>query len=158
MTLSDFNEFWPTFSEVIKAQETYALNPDMTREQAFSLWCEAPLKSFALVENNNVLGTYYIKQNAMGPGDHICNCGYMVASEARGKGVAHSLCEHSMEMATELGFDAMQFNNVVSTNKVAVRLWNKFGFKTLGTVPKAFRHARLGLVDCYIMFKWLRIK
>ena len=156
ITKSDFESFWLTFSAVIQAQETYAFDPDMTQEQAFSLWCEIPLKSYVFVENKVVLGTYYIKPNAMGPSSHICNCGYMVSSEARGKGIARRMCEHSQKKAIELGFDAMQFNSVVSTNEVAVRLWEKLGFAIIGTIPRAYNHAQLGFVDSYIMFKWLR--
>lgn len=155
MSKSDFESFWPTFSAVIQAQETYAFDPNMTLGEAFSLWCELPLKAYVYVENDVVLGTYYIKPNAMGPSNHICNCGYMVSSEARGKGIARLLCEHSQKTAIELGFDAMQFNSVVSTNEVAVRLWGKLGFNIIGTIPKAYRHAQLGLVDSYVMYKWL---
>jgi len=54
------------------------------------------------------------------------------------------------------GFDAMQFNSVVYTNEVAVKLWQRLGFHITGTIPKAYKHAQLGLVDSYIMYKWLR--
>ncbi|WP_407330768.1 GNAT family N-acetyltransferase [Enterovibrio sp. 27052020O] len=156
ITRSDFETFWPTFYAIIQAQETYAFDPDMTLKQAFSLWCEMPLKAYVFIENDLVLGTYYIKPNAMGPSRHICNCGYMVSSEARGKGIARLMCEHSQKTALELGFDAMQFNSVVSTNDVAIKLWEKLGFTIIGTIPKAYKHAQLGLVDSYIMYKWLR--
>ncbi|GAK82694.1 histone acetyltransferase HPA2 and related acetyltransferases [Vibrio ponticus] len=155
MTEMDFASFWSTFSSVIEAQETYAFDPDMTRDQAYALWCQTPQKVYAYVENGAVLGSYYIKPNAMGPSNHICNCGYMVASEARGKGIAKLLCEHSQQTALELGYLAMQFNSVVSTNTVAVNLWQKLGFSIIGTIPKAYRHKRLGLIDSYIMYKWL---
>ncbi len=128
----------------------------MTLEQAFDLWCETPLKAYAFVENDLVLGTYYIKPNAMGPSHHICNCGYMVSSEARDRGIARRLCEHSQHKAIELGFEAMQFNSVVSTNEVAVRLWKKLGFNIVGTIPKAYKHPQLGYVDSYVMYKWLK--
>lgn len=156
ITKSEFNSFWSTFSSVIQAQETYAFDSDMTQEQAYVLWCQSPLKSFAFIENGEVLGTYYIKPNAMGPSRHICNCGYMVSSEARGKGVARRMCEHSQQVAIELGFEAMQFNSVVSTNDIAVKLWEKMGYTIIGTIPKAYKHGRLGLVDSYIMYKWLQ--
>ncbi|BDR13655.1 GNAT family N-acetyltransferase [Vibrio sp. STUT-A11] len=155
-TKVDFELFWPTFSAVIRAQETYAFDPEMTQEEAYHIWCEVPLKSYVYVENEVVLGTYYLKPNAMGPSNHICNCGYMVASEARGKGIARKMCEHSQQMAEEFGFEAMQFNSVVSTNEVAVELWQKLGFSIIGTIPKAYRHGRLGYVDSLVMYKWLR--
>jgi hypothetical protein len=65
------------------------------------------------------------------------------------------MCEHSQKVATDNGFLAMQFNSVVSTNEVAVALWQKLGFEVVGRLPRAYQHARLGLVDCLVMFKWL---
>lgn len=50
ITKSDFDSFWPTFSAIIQAQETYAFDPNMTQEQAFALRCEMPLKTFAFIE------------------------------------------------------------------------------------------------------------
>ncbi|PIE54237.1 MAG: GNAT family N-acetyltransferase [Dethiosulfovibrio peptidovorans] len=156
ITKSDFESFWPMFSQIIQAQETYTFDSDMTLEQSFSLWCEIPLETYVFVENDVVLGSYYIKPNSMGPSRHICNCGYMVSSEARGKGIAHRMCEHSQQKAIELGFEAMQFNSVVSTNEVAVRLWKKLGFSIIGTISKAYKHPQLGYMDSYVMYKWLR--
>ncbi|NVK42535.1 MAG: GNAT family N-acetyltransferase [Oceanospirillaceae bacterium] len=152
---SDFETFWPCFKAIIEAKETYALDPDMSLEEAYRLWCEVPLETFVLEENGQIIGTYYIKPNAMGPGNHICNCGYMVADWARGKGIAKRLGEHSQRIALELGFEAMQFNSVVSSNQVAVTLWQKLGFNIIGTIPRGYRHGRLGYVDCYIMYKHL---
>lgn len=157
MTRSDFEFFWPTFSATIMAQEAYAFDATMTFAQSYALWCESPLKTYVYVENNTVLGTYYIKANAMGPSRHICNCGYMVSQAARGRGVARKMCEHSQKVTLELGFDAMQFNSVVSSNEVAVALWKKLGFDIIGTIPKAYHHGKLGLIDSYIMYKWLRV-
>ena len=54
-----------------------------------------------------------------------------------------------------MGFHAMQFNMVVSTNESAVALWKKFGFSIVGTLPRAFRHRKLGLVDAYVMHRFL---
>ena len=151
----DFLAFWPVFKAVIEAQETYAFDPVMSVEEAFQLWCVSPMKSFVAKEGDKVLGSYYLKANAAGPSSHIANCGYMVNPQSRGKGVAQKLCEHSQAMALKLGFTAMQFNSVVSSNEVAVNLWKKLGFTIIGTIPKAYNHKRFGLVDSYIMHKHL---
>ncbi|WED29597.1 GNAT family N-acetyltransferase [Vibrio sp. DW001] len=151
----DFEQFWPCFEKVIKAQETYAFDPEMTYEQAYDLWCQSPLKTYVYIENGKVLGSYYIKPNAQGPSDHICNCGYIVNENVRGKGIARKLCVHSIEIAVNLGFEAMQFNSVVSTNEIAVNLWKKIGFSIIGIIPHAYRHKRLGYVDSYIMHRKL---
>lgn len=153
MTAADFEQFWPTFSTIITAQETYSFDPNMSYEQAYQLWCLDPIKTLAFIEDGKVLGAYYIKANAAGPGNHICNCGYMVSPHARGCGIATTLCEHSQQMARELDFKAMQFNSVVSTNEEAIRLWLKLGFLIIGTIPAGYHHQRLGYVDSYIMYK-----
>jgi ribosomal protein S18 acetylase RimI-like enzyme len=102
-----------------------------------------------------VLGTYYLKPNQPTLGAHVCNCGYVVAEQARGQGIASAMCEHSQSEARALGFRAMQFNLVVSTNEGAIRLWRKHGFAVVGVLPGAFRHARLGYVDALVMYKQL---
>jgi len=152
---ADFDQVWPIIRDVVQAQETYAFDPNMDRETAWKTWVELPRATFVAEEGGQILGTYYIKANAAGPGDHVCNCGYMTAAAARGKGVASAMCRHSLQVGRELGFSAMQFNSVVASNTVAVALWQKLGFAIVGTLPKAYRHARLGLVDCHVMFRSL---
>jgi ribosomal protein S18 acetylase RimI-like enzyme len=44
---------------------------------------------------------------------------------------------------------------VVSTNESAIRLWERLGFKIVGTLPGAFRHPDKGYVDVYVMFRSL---
>ncbi|MFK4132792.1 GNAT family N-acetyltransferase [Pseudomonas luteola] len=155
ITAADFDQVWPIIQAVVQSQETYALDPAMDRDAAWKLWVELPKATFVAEREGQILGTYYIKPNAAGPGSHVCNCGYMTAEAARGQGVASALCAHSLDMGRELGFLAMQFNSVVSTNQVAVALWKKHGFEIVGTLPKAYRHRTQGLVDCYVMFRAL---
>lgn len=154
-TEEDFDEIWPIFYEVVSIGDTYAYSRDTSKQDALKIWIHNPRKTFVIEENNKILGTYYIKTNQNGPGDHVCNCGYMVSSASRGKGLATTMCEHSQKIALELGYKAMQFNFVASTNKGAVRLWNNLGFETVGRLPKAFNHPEKGLVDALVMYKWL---
>jgi ribosomal protein S18 acetylase RimI-like enzyme len=157
MTPADFEQFWPTFQAVAAAQQTYAYDPALTKEQAYALWMDLPLHTLVAEEDGVLRGSYYLKANAAGPGGHVCNCGYMVTEAARGRGVARLMCEHSQQLARDSGFLAMQFNSVVASNEVAVALWNKLGFETVGRLPKAYRHAEHGLVDCLVMYKWLAV-
>lgn len=154
-TVQDFEGIWPIFHEIVSAGETYAYDPQTTKEDAFDIWMTQPHKTFVVEEAGVVLGTYYLKRNQPGLGDHVCNCGYMVPARARGRGLATAMCEHSQEMAVRLGYKAMQFNLVVSTNRGAIRLWERLGFKTVGRLQKAFRHSTEGLVDALVMYKWL---
>ena len=65
------------------------------------------------------------------------------------------MCEHSQKVAIELGFEAMQFNFVATTNDGAVNLWKKLGFNIVGVLPKAFNHPLHGNVDALVMHKFL---
>jgi len=155
ITKSDFENFWPVFRTVVEAQETYAFDPNIDFESAYRLWCLSPHKTYAIKQNGLILGSYYIKPNAAGPGSHIANCGYMVSPENRGQGIARQLCLHSQQVAIELGYHAMQFNSVVCSNEIAIHLWKKLGYKVIGTIPNAYRHKTLGFVDAFIMYKQL---
>lgn len=151
----DFEKIWPIFYEIVSAGETYGYSQNTTKEGAENIWMKYPVKTFVIEENNEILGTYFIKTNQDGPGNHVCNCGYMVSSRARGRGLATKMCEHSQQVARKLGYKAMQFNFVASSNEGAVRLWKKLGFQIVGKLPKAFNHPSLGFVDAFIMYKWL---
>lgn len=151
----DFEKIWPIFHEIVSVGETYAYSRNTSKEEANHLWMQLPRKTYVAEENGQILGTYYIKTNHAGPGSHVCNCGYMVSSRARGRGIASSMCEHSQEIAIKLGYKAMQFNLVAASNDSAVRLWGKLGFDIVGRLPKAFSHPSKGYVDALIMYKWL---
>ena len=137
--------------------DTYAFAPASTEAEILNAWVELPLATYvACSDEGAIIGTYVLKPNQPGLGSHVCNCGYVVSAEARGKGIASAMCEHSQAEAIRLGFRAMQFNLVVSTNEGAVRLWQKLGFHIAGTLPGAFCHAQHGYVDAYVMYKRLR--
>ena len=151
----DWPAIWPIFEEIVCAGDTYAYPADTDRPTAEVLWMTKPDRSFVFEQDGKILGTYYLKTNQDGPGQHVCNCGYMVSSDARGMGIARQMCEHSQGIAVAMGFKAMQFNFVAASNDVAVALWKKLGFDVVGTLPRAFNHPTLGLVDAFVMYKWL---
>ena len=153
---SDFEQIWPIFREVVSQGDTYAYEADTNYTQAYDLWMEQPRATYIAEYDGEVVATYYIKTNQSGPGKHVCNCGYMVSSSARGRGLATAMCEHSQAQAREMGYQAMQFNFVAASNQVAVGLWLKLGFKEVGRLPSAFNNPRLGMVDALIMYKMLR--
>lgn len=154
-TKEDFEGIWPIFRDVVSAGDTYAYARETTRDEAYDIWMVLPRQTYVVAVDGQILGTYYIKTNQAGPGSHVCNCGYMVSAAARGKGLATAMCEHSQEIAVALGYQAMQFNFVASSNEGAVRLWEKLGFETVGRLPKAFNHPCKGYVDALVMYKWL---
>lgn len=152
---AEFDKLWPIFREVVAAGDTYTYAPDMSFEEARGLWTGGDVRCFIAEVDGGCVGGYMLHPNQPGLGNHVAHCGYMVAPAARGRGIAGAMCEHSLAQARCAGFQAMQFNCVVSTNAVAVRLWQKHGFGIVGRVPQAFRHARLGLVDAFVMHRFL---
>lgn len=154
-TPDDFDEIWPMFREVSSAGDTYAYPRETSKSEGERLWMDVPRQTYVVEIDGRIVGTYYIKTNQAGPGSHVCNCGYIVATTARGKGIATALCEHSQNVAVQLGYKAMQFNFVASTNDGAVGLWQKLGFEIVGKLPRAFNHPTKGFVDALVMYKWL---
>jgi len=152
----DWPDTWSIIEPVFRSGETYAFSPEITEEEAYKVWAIIPAETFvATDESNIILGTYYLKPNQPALGSHVCNCGYIVSENVRGKGVASAMCMHSQAEAITRGYRAMQYNLVVSTNEGAIRLWKKHGFEVVGTLPNAFRHPKLGYVNAYVMYKLL---
>jgi len=152
---NDANAIWAILEPTIRAGETYTLPRDMEREQALAYWFSRGHTVFVAEQDGGVVGTYYLRANQQGGGAHVCNCGYMTAAQAKGRGVATAMCEHSLEYARSQGFGAMQFNFVVSSNQAAIYIWEKFGFAIAGRLPDAFLHPVLGYVDALVMYRAL---
>lgn len=152
---SDFEDIWDIFHQVVKRGDTFAFDPKASKEDCRILWVSPPVHTFVAESQNKILGTYMLRKNQPGLGEHVANAAYMVHPVARGQGIGKAMGSHSIRQARKLGFSAIQFNFVVSTNLVAIQLWLKLGFKIVGTVPKAFHHTNLGLVDVYVMHRFV---
>jgi L-amino acid N-acyltransferase YncA len=152
---ADRDAIWNIFHEIVAAGDTYAFDPRMSREEALDYWFGADTHTYIAENDRRVVGTYILRANQAGPGAHVANAAFMVGQATRGLGVGRKMAEHSLTEARRLGFRAMQFNFVVSTNASAIHLWQQLGFKIVGTLPGAFRHPQAGYVDVYVMFRSL---
>jgi ribosomal protein S18 acetylase RimI-like enzyme len=152
---SDWNEVWAILEPVFREGESFPQSTDITEEQAYRSWIEMQGHTYVAEDDGHILGTYTLKPNQQGLGSHVCNCGYIVSANARRRGVATAMCRHSQEEARRLGYRAMQYNLVVSTNERAVKLWTSLGFTTIGRLPGAFKSTRHGYVDALVMYKTL---
>jgi len=150
----DWPRVWPIVREVVQAQETFAYDPAMTAAQAHDLWIEAPPGlTVVAVEGDRVLGTAKMGTNRPGPGSHVSTASFMVAADARGRGVGTALCRFALDWARGRGYAGMQFNAVVESNRSAVELYERHGFRVIGTVPRAFAHPALGRVGLHVMYR-----
>ena len=152
---ADRDAVWSIFHQTIAAGDTYAFDPKMSREGALAYWFRADTHTYAAEKDSRIVGTYILRPNQLGPGSHVANAAFMVASDAQGSGVGRTMAEHCLGQARQLGFRAMQFNFVVSTNAPAIHLWEQLGFKIVGTLPGAFQHPEKGYVDVYVMYRSL---
>lgn len=152
---NDRDTIWKIFQATIISGDTFVYDANTSREKALAYWCAADAATFVAEQNGKVIGSYILRANHPGLGDHVANAGFMVDPGARGLGVGHAMGEHCLNEARRRGYRAMQFNFVVSTNESAVHLWRQLGFHIVGTLPGAFRHAQKGFVDVYVMFRSL---
>lgn len=90
-------------------------------------------------KTKEILGLYILHPNNVGRCGHICNASYAVDSMKRGLHIGEKLVLDCIRQAHEIGFGVLQFNAVVATNIHARHLYERIGFKQLGTIPKGFR-------------------
>ena len=151
----DHDAIWRIFHVVVATGDTYAIDPYISREEALAYWFGADIQTYVAESAGRIVGTYILRPNQSGGGSHVANAGFMVSTRARGQGLGRAMAEHCLSEARRLGFRAIQFNFVISTNTAAIRIWQELGFKIVGTLPGAFRHPEKGYVDVYVMYRSL---
>lgn len=152
-TDADWPRVWEIVREVIQARDTFTYDPDMTPDQARRVWVvEPPGSTVVAVDGDRIVGTAHLETNKPGPGSHVSTASFMVAADARGRGVGRAMVEYALAWAKERGYAGMQFNAVAETNHAAVELYKHLGFAVVGTVPGAFEHPELGRVGLHVMY------
>jgi L-amino acid N-acyltransferase YncA len=154
-TIGDADAIWQIFHAVVATGDTYAFEPDTSRDDALAYWLHGSGDCHVAESDGTIVGMYVLKPNQPGLGSHVANAAFMVSPTARREGIGRAMGEHCLAEARRLGFRAMQFNLVVATNEAAVRLWQQLGFTIVGALPGAFRHATKGHVDAYVMYRSL---
>ena len=152
-TPQDADAIWQIFQPVVAGRDTYTFAPDTSRELGVGYWFGPQTTSFVAELDGVVAGVCKLIDNRQDLGSHVANASFMVAPSAAGRGVGRAMGLHCLREARLRGYEAMQFNFVVSTNQHAVALWQSLGFHIVGTLPRAFRHGTLGLVDAYVMYR-----
>jgi ribosomal protein S18 acetylase RimI-like enzyme len=146
---------WTIFRAVVATGTTYVFAPETPEQEARPYWLTAGTAAWVAEDEGQVLGMYRLTPNQRALGSHVANASFMIDPAAQGRRIGEALARHCLAEAKRAGFLAMQFNFVVSTNTGAVKLWRKIGFEIVGTLPKAFRHREHGLVDAYVMYRFL---
>ena len=135
--VSAMAEIW---NEVVREGKAFPQENVMSTEEAREFFASQDTCGVAVDgKNEQVLGLFILHPNNVGRCSHIANASYAVASFARGKHIGEKLVLSSIELARELGYKILQFNAVVKSNTHARHLYERVGFKPLGTIPKGFR-------------------
>lgn len=151
---SDWPQVWPIVEQVIRAGDTFCYDPGQSESQARDLWVPpSPAHVVVALRGDEVVGTANMYANRPGPGAHIASGNFMVKHTARGTGVGRALGEYLLGWAAQSGFAGVQFNAVAASNHAAVRLYERLGFRIIGTVPGAFAHPTLGRVGLHVMYR-----
>ncbi|WP_025667049.1 GNAT family N-acetyltransferase [Aquimarina megaterium] len=151
----DLEAIWSLWKVVVDQKIYFPYDDSFSREHIENSWINLNNNCFVAELEKEIIGAYILKPNQPGYGNHIANASYMVDSQKRGMGLGHQLCAHSIDAAKELGYYAMQFNLVVSTNAAAIKVWLANGFEIIGTIPGGFKHFEKGYVDAHVFYRKL---
>lgn len=126
------------WNQVVSDAVAFPQTDLLTEDDADSFFRSQSFTGIA-VDGDTVVGLYILHPNNIGRCGHIANCSYAVARDARGRHIGEMLVNHSILMAKEKNFRLIQFNAVVASNVHAIHLYERCGFRRIGTVPEGFR-------------------
>lgn len=127
------------WNEVVDEGIAFPQEEDLTDEGAKEFFAQQTYCGVAADEDGKVYGMYILHPNNVGRCGHIANASYAVSSENRGLHIGEKLVRDCIAQAKAHGFGILQFNAVVATNIHARHLYERIGFKQLGTIPGGFR-------------------
>jgi GNAT superfamily N-acetyltransferase len=132
----DEAELFAAYAAVVEEGGAFPHRPPIDRGGFRSAWLDGMTAVRVAREQGRFAGSYFLRPAFPGAATRIANAGYLVPAELRGNGIGRRLCEHSLRLARELGFEAMLFNLVLERNP-SRRLWERLGFTQVGRIPQA---------------------
>jgi len=138
-------------NQVIVEGLTYPQANPLSETEFAAYWLVADAFVVRKIPDSEVLGAFYIKPNFPGRCSHICNAGFIVQPEYRGKGIGKLMGEKMLEIAANLGYKAVMFNLVFASNIASIKIWQSLGFELIGRIPAA-AHLKDGRVVDALMF------
>lgn len=134
--ISAMKDIW---NEVVDEGVAFPQEDELTDGNAREFFAQQTYCGVAADEDGKVYGMYILHPNNVGRCGHIANASYAVSSESRGLHIGEKLVRDCIAQAKAHGFGILQFNAVVATNIHARHLYERIGFKQLGTIPGGFR-------------------
>ena len=94
---TDWAQVWPIVRDIVETAETFAYDPSMSSSQARDTWIEPPPGlTVVAIEHDRIVGTAKMGPNYPGPGSHVSTASFMVAADARGRGVGTAMCRFAL--------------------------------------------------------------
>lgn len=135
----DVKDVMDIWNQVVEDGVAFPQDHPLTLAEAQDFFNNQTYAGVAVNQNNEIVGMYILHPNNVGRCGHICNASYAVSSDVRGQHIGEQLVLDCLKKAKELGFRVLQFNAVVESNIHARHLYERLGFKQLGTIPGGFR-------------------
>lgn len=137
---TDISSMVRIWNEVVEEGAAFPQEDCLTQETGYTFFKEQTYCAVAEdCESKKIYGLYILHPNNVGRCGHICNASYAVSSGSRGLHIGEKLVQDCLVQAKRHGFTILQFNAVVATNVHARHLYERLGFKQLGTIPGGFR-------------------
>ncbi|MFP4478074.1 MAG: N-acetyltransferase family protein [Candidatus Izemoplasmatales bacterium] len=96
-------------------------------------------RMYLVKDNNQIIGNGYIHANPRSRIQHKAEIAISVLEAYWGKGVGKLLMKTLIDYAKETSFIETIYLDVVSDNTRAIKLYEKFGFKTYGINERAIK-------------------
>ena len=135
---ADIEELIRIWNEVVEEGIAFPQEECLTAESGTAFFASQSYTGVAEADGR-IVGLYILHPNNVGRCGHICNASYAVSSEVRGQHIGEQLVLDCLKKGKELGFKVLQFNAVVESNIHARHLYERLGFRQLGTIPGGFR-------------------
>ena len=128
------------WNQVVEDGVAFPQEENLTEETGDAFFKEQTYTGIAVnTDNNEIVGLYILHPNNVGRCGHICNASYAVDRESRGLHIGEKLVSDCLAQGKAQGYRVLQFNAVVASNVHARHLYERLGFKQLGTIPGGFR-------------------
>lgn len=129
-------EIW---NEIVEEGNAFPQEELLDEESGRAFFAAQTYTGCAEDDDGNIAGLYILHPYNVGRCGHLCNASYAVKKGRRGLHIGEKLVTDCIEKAKEYGFGVLQFNAVVESNIHARHLYERLGFRQLGTIPGGFR-------------------
>ena len=136
---ADLSAMIAIWNEVVRDGIAFPQEEELTAETGAVFFASQTCSAVAVDSDGTVVGLYILHPNNVGRCGHIANASYAVSAQFRGLHIGEKLVSDCIFRAHQCGFKILQFNAVVESNVHARHLYERLGFKQLGTIPNGFR-------------------